>query len=127
MRAVSASRKHPAWLSQNGFGVVAGNLQIDRTKLVEARLARAMSQEEAANQLHAGQTTPQEVLQEVRPEDLGFAGADMQSDNLAPPVGIDCHSNYGRNTDDAATFPDFEIGGVEPEVWLQRYHCTDCR
>jgi hypothetical protein len=68
------------------------------------------------DQLHAGKTAPNKVLQEVGPEDLRFRGADMQADDLAPALGVDGHGDYCGNADDPPAFAYLEIGGIEPEI-----------
>ena len=68
------------------------------------------------DQLHAGQAAPNEVLQEVRPEDLGLGRSDVQADDLAPAFGVDGHGDYGRNADDPPAFAYLEIGRIEPEI-----------
>src|SRR3546814_7204438 len=41
------------------------------------------------DQLNAGTTAPNKVLQEVGPDDLRFRGADMQATDPAPAHGVD--------------------------------------
>src|SRR3546814_8699445 len=68
------------------------------------------------DQIHAGKTAPNKVLQEVGPEDLRFRGADMQADDLAPALGVDGHGDYCGNADNTPAFAYLEIGGLEPEI-----------
>jgi hypothetical protein len=49
-------------------------------------------------------------------EGLGLGGADVQADDLAPPLGIAGDGDYGGNRDDAPALALAEIGGVEPEI-----------
>ena len=40
----------------------------------------------------------------------------MQPDDLASAIGIDCHSDYRGNRDDAAALALLQVSGVEPEI-----------
>ena len=68
------------------------------------------------DQLHAFQAAADEVLEEARPEGLGLGRTDVQADDLAPPVGVGCHSDYRRDRDDAPPLADLQVGGIEPEI-----------
>src|SRR3954469_10130045 len=68
------------------------------------------------HELHARKATFVQAAQEGRPERLGFRGADVQADDLAPSLGIDCHGDYGGYRDDPAALALLEIGGVEPKI-----------
>ena len=68
------------------------------------------------DQLHALQSATDEVLEEGRPERLGFARADVQADDLALAFGGDGNGYYRCHADDPAAFAHLEIGRVEPEV-----------
>ncbi len=68
------------------------------------------------DQLHAGQAAPDEVLEEARPERLGFGRTDVQADDLALALGVDGHSDYRGDTDDPPALAHLEIGSIEPEV-----------
>jgi hypothetical protein len=39
----------------------------------------------------------------------------MQPDDLASAIGVDCHSDYRGDRDDAAALARFRGGGVEPQ------------
>ena len=41
---------------------------------------------------------------------------DVQPDDLAPALGCDRNSDYDGDRDDAAAFPHFEVGGIEPQI-----------
>lgn len=68
------------------------------------------------HQLDALQAAADEVAQESRPERLGFAGSDVQADDLALALGRHRDGDYGGDADDPAAFADLEAGGIEPEV-----------
>ena len=51
-------------------------------------------------QLDADQAAALEALEEVRPEHLGFRGADVQADDLALAVGVDGDGDYCGDRDD---------------------------
>ena len=68
------------------------------------------------DELHAFEPAPDELAQEGRPEGLGLRGADVQTDDLAPPIGVDRHGDYRRDRDDAAALAHLQVGGVEPEI-----------
>jgi hypothetical protein len=88
------------------------------------------------HQLDAGEAAALEAPKEVRPEDLGFRGAEVQADDLAPAVGVDSNGDYRRDRDDPAGRSDLEIGGIEPQVGpfafersrslVRRCPCTAC-
>src|SRR5512134_593470 len=59
------------------------------------------------HQLDAGKAASLEALQEVRPEHLGLRRADVQTDDLAPAVGVDGDGNYRRDRDDKTGFSAF--------------------
>ena len=63
----------------------------------------------------AAQAAPVQAAQELGPDRFGLGTADFQTQNLAPPVGIDADGEDDRNRDDPSTAPDLEGGGVDPD------------
>jgi hypothetical protein len=45
-----------------------------------------------------------------------FGRADVQAENLAPPVIVDTDGNDRRGRDDATILADLHIGGVNPQI-----------
>lgn len=68
------------------------------------------------DRLHALQSTPDQGLEEARPERLRFGRPDLQADDLAPTVGADGDGDYRRDRDDAPALALFEVGCVEPKI-----------
>ncbi len=68
------------------------------------------------HQLDACQPPLDEPFEEGRPEGLGLRRADVQADDLAPPVGVDRHSDYHRDGHDPTAFALSEIGRIEPQI-----------
>jgi hypothetical protein len=62
------------------------------------------------DQLHALQAAAGQALEEARPEDLGLGRADLETDDLAPAIGVDRHGDYGGDRDDPAAFALLEVG-----------------
>ncbi len=67
-------------------------------------------------QAHAAQIPAHEAAQELGPERLGFAGADLHAQHLALAVGVDAHGHYHRHADDAPGLARLDVGGVDPQV-----------
>ena len=68
------------------------------------------------DQLDVLQAAPDQALQEAGPKGLGLGGTDLETDDLAAPVGVDRDGDYRRHRDDPAAFPLLQVGGVEPEI-----------
>ena len=68
------------------------------------------------HQLDAAQAAPCQAVQEPQPERLRFQRADVQADDLAPAVGVDRHSDYRRDGDDAPALPLLQIRCIEPQI-----------
>jgi hypothetical protein len=68
------------------------------------------------DQLDPAQAAPRQTFEKARPERLGFRGADVQSDDLAPAVGVGGDSNYRGDRNDVATLALPQVGGVEPKI-----------
>jgi hypothetical protein len=68
------------------------------------------------DELHAAQAAPDQAPEEGAPEGLGFAGADVQADDLAPPLGVAGHGDYGGDGDDPPALALAQVGGVQPQV-----------
>lgn len=54
--------------------------------------------------------------QELRPDRFGLGCADLQAQNLAPPVRVDADGDDDGDRDDRSAAPDLEVGGVDPEI-----------
>ena len=54
--------------------------------------------------------------QELRPERLGFRGADAQADDFPAALGVGGHSDYRGDRHDPAALAHLEVGGVEPDI-----------
>jgi len=68
------------------------------------------------HKLHAAQAAPRQLAQELRPDRLGFRGADLHAQHLAPAVGIDAHGDDDGDRDDAPATADFQVGRVDPDI-----------
>ena len=68
------------------------------------------------HQLHALEAALDQAPQERGPEGLGLARAEVQADDLAPPLGVDRHGDYGGDGDDPAAVADLQVGRVQPQV-----------
>jgi site-specific DNA recombinase len=68
------------------------------------------------DQLHAAQAALDQTLEEGGPEGLGLGGADVQTDDLAPPLGVAGHGDYRRDRDHPPALALAQVGGVQPEV-----------
>lgn len=66
------------------------------------------------NQLHAGETPPDEIAREVGPEGLGLRCADGQAQHPAASVGVDADGEGHGDADDATALTDLQVGGVDP-------------
>jgi hypothetical protein len=62
------------------------------------------------------QTTADQAFQEGAPEGLSLARTDVQADNLALAVGVNCHSDYRGDINDPAAFALFEVRRIQPKV-----------
>jgi hypothetical protein len=51
------------------------------------------------DELHALEAALDQALEKGRPEGLGFGGADVQADDLAPPLGAAGHGDYRGDGD----------------------------
>src|SRR3954454_5519368 len=67
-------------------------------------------------QLDALEAAPQQVLEEGGPEGLGLRRAEVQADDLAPPLGVHRHGDYGGDGHDPAALPHLQVGRVEPRA-----------
>ena len=47
---------------------------------------------------------------------FGLRGADAETDDLAPALGINGDGDYRGNRDDAAAVADLQVSGVEPQI-----------
>jgi len=47
---------------------------------------------------------------------LGFGGADIEPQNLAPAIGVHAYRDDHRDRDDAAVLADLHVGGVDPQL-----------
>jgi hypothetical protein len=68
------------------------------------------------HQLDPAQATPEQGLQERRPERLGFRRAEAQAHNLPLTLGVHGNRDYRRHGDDPTALPDLQVGGIEPEI-----------
>src|SRR4051812_32656248 len=68
------------------------------------------------DELHALEAAPDQAPQERGPEGLGLRGAEVQADDLAPPLAVDRHGDYRRDRHDPAALPDLQVRRVQPEV-----------
>jgi hypothetical protein len=68
------------------------------------------------DQLHAPKAPPCELAQELGPDRLGLGSAYVQTQNLAPPVGVHPDGDDDGDRDDPPAAPDLEVGGVDPQV-----------
>src|SRR5882762_7354363 len=62
------------------------------------------------------QAASRQALQKARPEGFGLRRADVQPNDLASAIGVDCHSDYRGDRDDAAALALLQVGGVEPQI-----------
>ena len=68
------------------------------------------------DQLDPAQSAAGQLAQELRPDRFGLGCADLQAQNLAPPVGVDPDGDDDGDRHDPPAAPDLEVGGVDPEV-----------
>ncbi|MCY1301914.1 hypothetical protein D3C81_1787200 [compost metagenome] len=68
------------------------------------------------HQLHSAQATAHQTTQEVRPERLGFRGADAHAEDFAHTIGIHRHGDYHRDRDDPPGLPYLDVSGIDPQV-----------
>src|SRR5208282_3502922 len=68
------------------------------------------------DQLDAAQAAPPEFAQKVGPERLGFRGADVHAQHLAPSVAVDADGDDHGRRDDAAVLADFDVSRVDPDI-----------
>ena len=68
------------------------------------------------HQLDPAQASSRQALQKARPEGFGLRRADVQPNDLASAIGVDCHSDYRGHRDDAAALALLQVGGVEPQI-----------
>lgn len=68
------------------------------------------------DELDAAQAAPRQLAQEGGPEGLGFGGADIHAQHLAPAVGIDADRDDDRDRHDAAGPANLQVGGVDPQI-----------
>jgi hypothetical protein len=64
----------------------------------------------------AAQRTAGELAQERGPDGLGFRGADIHAEHLAPAVGVDPDRDDDGDRHDAAVLAHFDVGGIDPQV-----------
>jgi hypothetical protein len=57
-----------------------------------------------------------ELAQELRPDRFGLGYADLQAQNLAPPVRVDDDGADEGDRYDPSAAPDLELGGVDLQV-----------
>jgi site-specific DNA recombinase len=69
------------------------------------------------HQLDALEPALDQALQETRPERLSLRGTDAEPDDLATAFAIHGDGDYCRHRHDAPAVTDFQVGGVEPEIW----------
>jgi len=70
----------------------------------------------ADHQLHAAQAAPGQLAEKPGPDRRGPGGADLQAQDLAPPLSVHADGDDDRDRDDPAAAPDLEAGGVDPET-----------
>src|SRR4029077_11530578 len=68
------------------------------------------------HQLDPPQAVSRQALQKARPEGFGLRRADVQPNDLASAIAVDCHSDYRGNRDDAAALALLQVGSVEPQI-----------
>ena len=56
------------------------------------------------------------LRKELRPDRLGLGCADLETKNLAPPIGVDADGDDDGDRDDPPASTDLEVGGVDPEM-----------
>jgi len=62
------------------------------------------------------QTAPGQRAQEVKPEGIGFRGAEGHAQHIPPAVGVDADGDDLPCRDDAALLADLDVGGVGPDI-----------
>ena len=68
------------------------------------------------DELDAAQAAAPQLAQELGPEGLGFGGADVHAEHLAPPVGVDADRDDHGDRDDAAVAAHLHVGRVDPDI-----------
>ena len=68
------------------------------------------------HQLDAAQPSAAQLAQEIRPEGLGFRGADVHAQHFAAAIGVGADRDDHRRRDDAAIVANFDVGGVDPKI-----------
>src|SRR6202047_1498814 len=68
------------------------------------------------HQLDPAQAASRQALQKARPEGFGLRRADVQPNDLASAIGVDRHSDYRGDRDDAAALALLQVGGIEPQI-----------
>jgi hypothetical protein len=70
----------------------------------------------ADHQLDATKAAAVEAAQELRPELLGFARADLDAQYLALAFGVDADSHYYGHAHDSTSLASPDVSGVDPKV-----------
>src|SRR5205814_10206006 len=70
----------------------------------------------ADHEFHATQAAPVQAAQELGPERLGFAGADLQAQHFALTFGVHAYSDYYGHAHDAPGLARLHVRGVDPQV-----------
>ena len=74
----------------------------------------------ADHQAHTGQAALDQAAQERSPGvALIVAGGKLESEHAALASGGDADRDQSRHGDDPATVADLDVGGVEPQVWVE--------
>ena len=68
------------------------------------------------HQLGAAQAAPGQAAQELDPEGFCLAVACGHAQHFAPAVGVDADGHDHRDGDDLVVTPDFDVGGIEPDI-----------
>ena len=70
----------------------------------------------ADDELHPAQSPAGQLAKELRPDRFGLGCADLETKNLAPPIGVDPDGDDDGDRDDPPASTDLEVGGVDPEI-----------
>jgi hypothetical protein len=68
------------------------------------------------DELGSAQAAARRAAQELDPERLGLTMARGHAEHFAPAVGVDADGYYDRDRDDLVVAPDFDVGGVQPDL-----------
>lgn len=68
------------------------------------------------HQLHAAQAAACELVQECRPEGLGFGRADVHAEHLAATIAVHSNGNDDGDRYDAPALAHLHVGRVDPQI-----------